>query len=111
MASGTAGPETRTPVPPSAEVVEYGQFIEGQLRKTRSQVKWVEVSAGLMTLAAGILGYLFLVAIVDSWIVSAGFGRAGRWLCLFGLMAGGAAYFARAVLPLCLRRVNPVYAA
>src|SRR5687768_14705517 len=98
MATGTVhtapqpGPDSRLA---STEIVEYGRFIENQLQKTRSQVRWVEVSSGLMTLAAGMLAYFLLVAIVDHWIVSAGLEPWGRWLGLLALVGGAAAYIAR----------------
>lgn len=113
MASAPASPNSpaASQVRPSAEVVEYGEFIEQQIRKTRSQVKWVEVASGLSTLAAGALVYVLAVALVDHWVFRAGLGPMGRFLALGGLLAGGLAYALRVVLPRCLRPVNPVYAA
>src|SRR4051812_5071149 len=119
MASGTVptnpAPTSPNPVAPkvraSAEVLEYGQFIEQQIRKTRSQVKWVEVASGLLTLAAGALVYVLAVALVDHWVFRSGLGTAGQFLALGGLLGFGLAYSLRVVLPRCLHPVNPVYAA
>lgn len=114
MASGAAPFTPAQPasgVPRSAEVVEYGRFIEGQLQRTRTQVKWVEISGGMMTLAAAVLTYMIAVAVFDAWLVSGGLGTLGRWLCLLGLLAGGLGLFFWKVVPAILRPINPVFAA
>src|SRR6266404_2240834 len=107
--------QTRTSSPggkgPSGEIVGYGRFIEMQLRKTRSQVRAVDIAGELMILAAGTLAYFFAVALVDHWIIPGGLGFLGRLLFLAVYLAGAGAYFVRQVAPLLLRRINPVYAA
>jgi hypothetical protein len=92
-----------------AQVVSYRDFIDAQLHKTRSQVRLVDILSHLVTLAAGVLGYLFLAAVVDHWLLP--LGTLGRWLCLLGLVAGGGFYFARCIWPLIVRRIHPLYAA
>lgn len=93
------------------QVVDYEQFIDNQLRKTRSHVRGVDVAGSLMTLAAGTLAYFFLAGIVDHWIISGGLGFAGR-LIFLAIYAAAALYYVLAqVLPLLLRRINPLYAA
>ncbi|MGE0606764.1 MAG: hypothetical protein AB7O62_06525 [Pirellulales bacterium] len=114
MASGTA-PVSPAPassgVPRSVEVVEYGRYIEGQLQRTRAQVKWVEIASGMMTLLVAVLTYMMVVAVLDAWVVTSGLSTLGRWLCLAGLLAGGLLLFAWKVVPAVLRPINPVFAA
>ena len=73
--------------------VEYDQFVDQQIRKTRGQVKGTELAVALMTLVAGTLGYFLLAALADHWLFAHGFGFWGRLLALL-VYLGGAGYFA-----------------
>ncbi len=64
-----------------------------------------------MTLAAGTLGYFFVAGLVDHWVVPGGLGFWGRLVTLLVFLILVAVYLARAVLPLLLLRINPLYAA
>ncbi|MGC3966571.1 MAG: hypothetical protein QM775_04135 [Pirellulales bacterium] len=102
----------RGPAPrPTGRVVEYQTYIEGQLQKTRSRVKWVDFWTGATLLGIGVLAYLLVAALVDHWIVPGGLGFYGRLLLLAGLVLGVGAHLVLNFLPHVLRRVNPVYAA
>ena len=91
--------------------VEYDQFIDQQIRKTRGQVKGVEIAAVLMTLASGSLLFFLAASLADHWLFAHGLGFWGRFL-LMAVYFGGAGYFCyRRLLPLLLMRINPVYAA
>lgn len=92
-------------------VIEYQQYIDGQLRKTRARVKWVDFWTSLVLLGIGVLGYLLVAALIDHWIIPGGLGFFGRLLLLVGLLAGVGAHLALNFFPHVLRRVNPVYAA
>ena len=114
MASGIS------PVPPpspsraarsKSSVVEYDRYIDAQLRKTRGYVRSVDVTSALLSLAVAWLGYLFVVALADHWVIAGGLGFWAR-VVLFALLIGGTGYFLiRRVLPLFLWKINPVYAA
>ena len=108
-----AGPRpcAQQSAPADVELVQYERYIDAQLRKTRLQVKGVELTTSLITLLVGSLAYLFLVALVDHWVVKGGLGFAGRLIFLLGFLAGASAYFAVVLWPLLVRRINPVYAA
>ncbi|MEX2113669.1 MAG: hypothetical protein WD845_10815 [Pirellulales bacterium] len=95
----------------NGQVVEFDDFIEAQLRKTRSHVRSVDIATGLMLLAAGTLAYILLAAVVDHWIVTGGLGFWGRTVFLLVYLVAAGAYLASSVLPLLLRRINPLYAA
>ncbi len=110
MASGILSPPPQ-PEGPEAPPTEHEAFIDTRLRRTRRQVKSVDVAGGLMVLAAGALAYLLAVAVVDHWVVAGGLGFWGRLAGLLLLLGGGGAYFVLRVLPPLIHRINPVFAA
>ena len=87
----------------------YGESVERQLRQTQRQVKFVDLCTALMALAAGAVGYLLMIAVIDHWVIGLGF--FGRLLALGMLLAGCGWHFVRGVLPLMIHRINPLYAA
>lgn len=89
--------------------VSYGDYVDDQLRRTRNQVKWVEIIGASITLAVGVLAAILLVALFDHWILP--LGTAMRWLVLITLLGGIGAFAALKILPLFVRRINTVYAA
>ena len=108
--SGSApkGPNSKSP---AGKLIDYDQFIDGQLRRTRGQVKAVEIAQGLTNLAVGALVFFLVAVALDHWIVRGGLGTFGR-LLLFGAGAISAVYyFSLAILPALVGRVNPIYAA
>ncbi len=112
MSSGLAPPlMTQQDVPLVAPPTEYEVFIDHRLHQTRRRVKGVDIADGLVTLLIGTLGYLFLAALADHWIVAGGLGFWGRFLCWLALVAAAGTYFARHVLPPLVHRINPVFAA
>ena len=94
-----------------SEMVEYDRYIATQIQRTRRQVKGVELASTLLILATGLLAYGFLVALIDSWVLTGGMGTWGRLAAFIILVAGAGSYTAWRVLPLLRRRVNPIYAA
>ncbi len=110
-APGNASPPAGGKRTDSGKFVEYDRFIDSTLRKTRTQVRNVDIAAGVMLLAAGTLAFFLLMALLDHWVVPGGLGPVTRWLALILFVAGAAIYSWRSLLPLLLRRINPVYAA
>jgi hypothetical protein len=114
MATGTVtkgpSPEARR-VANERELIEYEKYIDQQLTKTARQVQGMDIATGLMCWLAGALAYLLAAAAVDHWALAGGLGTWGRWLALFGLLAGSGWFLARRVLPPLLNRINPVYSA
>jgi hypothetical protein len=95
----------------SGAFVAYDQFIDDQLHTARRQVRTVDIAVSLTTLGAGTLGFFLLAVLCDHWLLPGGLGTVGRWLALAIYLAGALAYSWRSLLPLCIRRINPVYAA
>jgi hypothetical protein len=90
----------------------YEALIDQRLRKTRRQVKGVEISAALIGMIAATLGYLLLAAVADQWLIPGGLGFWGRSLLFIVLAAGLGYYFLwQRLLPLLLHRINPIFAA
>lgn len=110
-ASGNVQPSTAGKRSDSGKFVEYDRFIDSTLRKTRQQVRNVDIAGGVMLLGAGTLVFFLLVALVDHWVVPGGLGVAMRWTALGVYLAGAAVYCWRSLVPLLVRRINPVYAA
>jgi len=112
MSSGTATPASE-PARPQTRLDKdrVEAFIEDRLRRTRRQVKGVDVAGGLLTLCAGVLAYLLVAAVIDHWVVFGGLGFWGRLLLLGGLITAGGTYFALRVLPPLVQRINPIFAA
>ena len=74
-------------------------------------MKSVDIAGGLLTLAIGTLAYLLAAAVLDHWLIPGGMGFWGRLGMLLVLLATGGVYFALAVLPPLLHRINPIFAA
>jgi hypothetical protein len=112
MASSTTADKTRSPkTPRGGEWVEYDQFIDRQIRKTRGQVKGVEIASALMALATGAVAFFLLAALLDHWVFPHGLGFWGRLVCLAIFLAGAGYYAAEKLLPWLIYRINPIYAA
>ena len=108
MTTSTAtSKSSRSESPPDGG--RYDQFIEQRLDKTRVQVKLVDLAGATMVLAAGVLGVLLVLAIIDHWVIS--LGAWGRWLSLAGLVGGVAWYVTRTIVPLAFGQISSVYAA
>ncbi len=95
----------------TARVDSRDQYIENQIRKTRGELRGVELAGRLMVLLVGTLAYFLLVAVFDHWIVPGGLGIWSRLFFLAVLLIGGAAYLFQQIVPLFLYRINPVFAA
>ena len=106
MATGTTAESAA-----GANADRYQNYIEQQLDKTRTYVRTVDVAAAITTLLIGMFGVMLVAAIVDHWLVPGGLGAVGRWLFFLALAAGAIYYTVAYVLPLLVRRINPLYAA
>ena len=84
-------------------------LVSQRLRETRRKVKVVDLCTRLARLFTFVLAYLFGLALVDHWIV--GLTETMRLVALLALVLGCGVFFVRAVLPLFLQEVNPLFAA
>ena len=112
MATGIAPPDGNAAAKNATKkMVACEQFIDRQLRRTRGQVKSLEVALGVMSLAIGALAFFLIAVVLDHWVLHGGLGWAGRWLCAV-VLAGGIGYLLiKYIWPAIFGRVNPIYAA
>ena len=91
--------------------VEYDQFIEKQIHRTRQAVKLVDFAYASLQLVVGVVVGLLIATLIEHWVVPGGLNAVARFL-LFGLFVGSAGYFfVKRLWPLLRSRINPVYAA
>ena len=100
----TLGTQTQ----PHGKLLDYEQFIDHQLNRTRARIKFTDIATACLILAAGFLAVLFLEVIFDHAV---GLPLLFRRIVLAGGLSTAAAFSAlRIAMPL-LRRVNGLYAA
>lgn len=102
---------SRSRAPDSTKYVEYEEYVDFQLEKTRAIVKRTDILMTLMALAVGVIGYLLAFVVFDQWIIEGGFGYASRVALLIVVVLAVVGILSwRVVWPL-LRHVHPLYAA
>jgi collagen type III alpha len=97
--------------PRTLEADSSEALINAQLQRTRSQVKSVEFGQRILKLVVGVLIFFLLATLLDHWVVSEGLPIWARVMLWLTLIAGILWYSIKALLPLLLYRVNPLYAA
>ena len=97
--------------PASSNYVDYDEFVDYQLKKTRSEIKWTEILTTLAGIFALTLSYLFVFTILDHWVIEGGFSRGVRSICLLSLTTICVAWTVwKIVLPM-WKEVHSLYAA
>src|SRR5262249_34896322 len=100
----TLGTQTQ----PYGKLLDYEQFIDHQLLRTRKKIKLTDITTACLVLAVSFLGILFLEVVLDHVL---GMPLLLRWIILVAGFVAAFAYTAfRVVLPL-VRRINAIYAA
>ena len=94
-----------------SKFVEFDEFIDFQLRKTRKGIHSADLMSSGVILAAFLLGYLSLFSIFDHWVIPGGFNDLTR-LILFAIVGVVSVGWlvVKIAIPL-LREVNVLYAA
>ena len=75
----TAEPRTQE------QYVDFDEFVDFQLKKTRANIKLTDILTAATGAATLVLGYLLIFTILDHWVIDGGFGTLSRSL-LFGLL-------------------------
>jgi hypothetical protein len=100
-----------TSTPAQRKYVEFDEFIDFQLQKTRHGIKTNDILTALAGVATLFLAYLLVFVVFDHWIVDGGFSPVGRWLMLGGLLVVCAVWVVwRVVIP-SRKHVTGLYAA
>lgn len=102
-----------TTLPPTQtkKYVDFDEFIDFQLQKTRSNIKATDILTALAGVAVLFLAYLLAFVLLDHWVIPGGFGAVGRWVMLGGLVAATGAWLVWKVAVPYLRSVTRLYAA
>src|SRR5437868_12693615 len=98
----TLGTQTQ----PYGKLLDYEQFIDHQLQRTRKRIKLTDIATACLTLLVSFLGVLFLEIVLDH-VVGMPFWL--RWLVLItGLTVACIYTVLRVGLPL-VSRINGIY--
>ena len=92
-----------------AQSAKIHRYVNGQLDRTRRQVKSTELITHLLVVTIFVVGILQLMALVDAWVWS--FNSLARWMCFIFLVVSAVGYLCLMVGPLLLRKIHPDYAA
>src|SRR5579864_5453043 len=93
---------------PYGKLLDYEQYIDHQLERTRTHIKLTDIYTACVTLATVALGVLFLEVLLDHLVGLPLFVR--RIVLALGLSSAVVYVFSRIVMPI-MRRVNGFYAA
>ncbi|MDG2389789.1 MAG: hypothetical protein P8M30_10770 [Planctomycetaceae bacterium] len=100
-----------TPSKASSKYVEYDEFVDYQLEKTRSEIKWNDVLTTLAGIATLTLAYLFMFTMLDHWVIDGGFTRSARAIFLFSLVIVSAGWVLWKIVIPWWRKVHALFAA
>ncbi|MEM8943741.1 MAG: hypothetical protein AAGD11_01050, partial [Planctomycetota bacterium] len=109
MASVTEKPQPKKPLAASRGSGE--ELVDRQIGRTRRALKTVDLTAGLITLAIGVLAYLLTMSLLEHWVVPGGWSDGARGSLFAVLLIGCLVYSWRAFWPLLRQPINPAYAA
>ncbi|MFQ5732481.1 MAG: hypothetical protein ACE5KM_11080, partial [Planctomycetaceae bacterium] len=91
--------------------VDFDEYIDFQLQKTRAGIKATDILTALAGVATLFLAYLLVFVVFDHWVIAGGFGTVGRWLMLGGLAAACIAWVVWKVVIPARMHVTGLYAA
>jgi len=95
----------------SSKYVEYDEFVDYQLEKTRSEIKWNDVLTTMAGIAALTLAYLFVFTLLDHWVIEGGFSRSTRGVLLSSLLTLSVGWVIWKIIIPWWRKVHALFAA
>ena len=98
-------------MPEAGQYAEFDQYVNYQLEKTQSNIKWTDVLAASLGVATLVLAYLFVFTIFDHWMVDGGFGTVTRAVMLFAVLLAAAAWIGLQIVVPWQRQISRLYAA
>ena len=108
----TDPPPPRAPTPrQDTELVEYGQYVDQRILRTRRMVKIVDIARVLLALAIGWIVLICVAAVLEHWVIQGGLTESGRYAVFGAAMTASIGLLTVRLLPIFTRRVNPLYAA
>ena len=95
----------------SSRFVDFDEYVDFQLEKTRHGIKWTDMVTAAAVIAAFVVGYLLFFAVLDNWLIPGGFGRTARFAMVAGLLLVSTGWLVwKIVLPY-FKQVSSLYAA
>ena len=95
----------------SQQYVDFDEYVDYQLQRTREQIRWTDLLTALTGIAVAVLAYTLVFVLLDHWVIEGGFSVTARIAMLTLLVAGTTVWLARKVLVPATRRVNSLFAA
>ncbi|MEO1996854.1 MAG: hypothetical protein ABGZ17_16435, partial [Planctomycetaceae bacterium] len=96
---------------PTTQYVDFDEFIDFQLKKTRSQVRLTDLLTALAGIATLVLGYLLAFTLLDHWVIDGGFQPQTRAVMLLVLAIVASVWLTRSVILPYMRRISALFAA
>ena len=93
------------------QYVDFDEYIDYQLQKTRSNIKATDILTALVEVAVLVLSYVLLFVVFDHWVIAGGFGRTTRLLMLSVVIIAAVTWIGFKVVIPYLKRVTGLYAA
>ena len=93
------------------QYVNFEEFIDFHLQKTRTQVKATDVATAVVLCALGLLSYVLLFVVADHWLIPGGWPGLARWGMLTVVLGIITSLVVRRVIYPLSRSVNSLYAA
>lgn len=103
--------ESRTNAPAGRKYVDFDEFIEYQVRKTRSGIRATDLLTAVVVLGLAITSYLLVFVVVDQWVTAAGVGYWPRVIALTLLISFVVGWSVWKIALPYLRRVSALFAA
>src|SRR5262245_47013375 len=95
----------------SQKYVEFDEFIEYQVEKTRASIRLTDILTAFAAVAALLVGYLIVFSLLDHWFIDGGFSPSTRGFMLLGVLAVSAGWLAWKGLFPYLHQVSGLFAA
>lgn len=96
---------------PEQKYVDFDEYVNFQLQKTRSTIKTTDVLTATAGIANLLLGYLLVFVVFDHWVIPGGFGDVARIVALSTLLLASVVWTTWKILWPWRRRVSGLYAA
>jgi collagen type III alpha len=100
-----------TPKSAAQNFVDFDEYVDYQLEKTRSHIKQNDIFTTLAWVGTAFIAYLLAFVVLDQWVIDGGFGYRPRLVMLSLLVSILAAVLGRRVVWPLLKQVHPLYAA
>ena len=95
----------------TTQYVDFDEFIDFQLKKTRAQVRITDLLTALAGIATLVLTYLLVFTLLDHWVIDGGFQPQTRAIMLLVLALISGAWLIRSVVVPYMRRISALFAA